>query len=257
MGLTVALFATLALATSADAPQDAATWRAQSDALYSQGDFHGALEAAERARLIDPTDPWSRYAWIRALAAVDPDAARREMAGIEDPVGTESISRGRSCEARHLPRLPMPRPRHRTSGCHVLRRCARIRRRATRRRKPGSRYSPCAAGIPARRSTTLTPLARPCARILRSPNSSVTRATTSCCMSSRQPATCATPTPPDAPIRCSTSCGPATHRRCRLARTLRTFAATCRRANGRCATCLQWTPRRRAPPPSWSIRSLR
>ena len=33
MGLTVALFATLALATSADAPQDAATWRAQSDAF--------------------------------------------------------------------------------------------------------------------------------------------------------------------------------------------------------------------------------
>jgi hypothetical protein len=32
MGLTVALLATLALATSADAPQDAATWRAQSDA---------------------------------------------------------------------------------------------------------------------------------------------------------------------------------------------------------------------------------
>ena len=91
MGLTVALFATLALATSADAPQDAATWRAQSDALYSQGDFHGALEAAERARLIDPTDPWSRYAWIRALAAVDPDAARREMAGIEDPAALKAF----------------------------------------------------------------------------------------------------------------------------------------------------------------------
>ena len=35
------------------------------------------------ARLIDPTDPWSRYAWIRALAAVDRRRAR-EMR-IEDP----------------------------------------------------------------------------------------------------------------------------------------------------------------------------
>lgn len=91
MGLTVALVATLALATSADAPQDAATWRAQSDALYSRGDFHGALEAAQRARLLDPADPWARYAWVRALAAVDPDAARREMAGIADPAALKAL----------------------------------------------------------------------------------------------------------------------------------------------------------------------
>ena len=38
-----------------------------------------------------PTDPWSRYAWIRALAAVDPDAARREMAGIEDPAALKAF----------------------------------------------------------------------------------------------------------------------------------------------------------------------
>ncbi len=85
MVLTVALVATFALAASAENPQDAADWRARSDALYSQGDFRGALEAADRARLLDPADPWTRYAWVRALAAVDPDAARRQMAGIGDP----------------------------------------------------------------------------------------------------------------------------------------------------------------------------
>ena len=85
MGLTVALFATLALAASAEAPHDAAGWRAQSDAFYSQGDFHAALDAAERARLLEPSDPWAQYAWIRALAAVDAEAARRTMPGIEDP----------------------------------------------------------------------------------------------------------------------------------------------------------------------------
>ena len=83
MGLTVALVATLALAASAPSPDDAVGWRARSDALYAQGDHRGALEAADRARQLDPSDPWARYAWIRALAAVDPDAARRSMPGIE------------------------------------------------------------------------------------------------------------------------------------------------------------------------------
>ena len=91
MGLTVALVATLALAASAEAPQDAASWRARSDELYTQGDFRGALEAADRARLLDPSDPWARYAWVRSLAAVDPEAARREIAGIQDPAGLKAF----------------------------------------------------------------------------------------------------------------------------------------------------------------------
>lgn len=85
MGFTVAWVATLALAAPAVAPQDAAEWRAQSDALFAQGDFRAALESADRARRLDPTDPWSRYAWVRALAAVDPEAARREVTGFQDP----------------------------------------------------------------------------------------------------------------------------------------------------------------------------
>ncbi len=84
MGLTVALIATLTLAASAPGPEDAAGWRARSDALYAQGDFGGALEAAERARELAPSDPWARYAWVRAMAAVDPDAARRAMGGVEN-----------------------------------------------------------------------------------------------------------------------------------------------------------------------------
>lgn len=91
MGLTVALVATLALAASADIPQDAAGWRARSDALYTDGDFRGALEAAERARALDPSDPWARYAWVRALAAVDPEAARREVVGIRDPAALKAF----------------------------------------------------------------------------------------------------------------------------------------------------------------------
>ena len=83
MGLTVALIATLTLAASAPAPEDAPGWRARSEALYVQGDYRGALDAAERARQLAPADPWARYAWIRALAAVDPDAARSAMPGIE------------------------------------------------------------------------------------------------------------------------------------------------------------------------------
>ena len=91
MGLTVALVATLALAASSEAPHDAAGWRAQSDAYYAQGDFRGALEAAEKARLLDPSDPWARYAWARALAAVDPDAARLAMPALQDPARLKSL----------------------------------------------------------------------------------------------------------------------------------------------------------------------
>lgn len=91
MGLTVALAATLALAASAENPQDAASWRARSDALYVQGDFRAALEAADRARLLDPADPWARYAHLRALAAVDPEAARRELAGVQGPAGLKAF----------------------------------------------------------------------------------------------------------------------------------------------------------------------
>ena len=83
MGLTVALIATLSLAAAAPSPVDAAGWRARSEALFAQGDYPGALDAAERARQLSPADPWARYAWIRALAAVDPDAARSAMPGIE------------------------------------------------------------------------------------------------------------------------------------------------------------------------------
>jgi tetratricopeptide (TPR) repeat protein len=85
MGLTVALVATIALAASAGIPQDAAGWRAQADALFAQGNFRDSLEAAERARTLDPSDPWSRYAWLRALAAVDAEGARRALPGLQEP----------------------------------------------------------------------------------------------------------------------------------------------------------------------------
>ncbi len=91
MGLTVALFATLALAASAESSRDAADWRAQSDALYAQGDFRGALDAADKARMLDQSDPWARHAWIRALAAIDPDAARTAMPGIQDPAALAKL----------------------------------------------------------------------------------------------------------------------------------------------------------------------
>lgn len=91
MGLTVALVATLALAASAEDPQDAAGWRARSEVLYTQGNFRGALEAADRAHLLDPSDPWARYARVRALAAVDPETARREIAGIQDPAALKAF----------------------------------------------------------------------------------------------------------------------------------------------------------------------
>ncbi|HEX9706323.1 MAG TPA: cellulose synthase subunit BcsC-related outer membrane protein [Steroidobacteraceae bacterium] len=91
MGLMVALVATLALALPADGPRDAAGWRAQSDAFYAQGDFRSALDAAEKARLLDPADPWARYAWVRALAAVDPESARKAMPGLQDPVALKNL----------------------------------------------------------------------------------------------------------------------------------------------------------------------
>jgi len=91
MSLTVALFATLALTAPADGPRDAAGWRQQSDALYSQGDFRGALDAAEQARALDRVDPWARYAWIRALAAIDADAARKALPGLVSPASLQAL----------------------------------------------------------------------------------------------------------------------------------------------------------------------
>ena len=91
MSLTVAIVAMLALAAPGAAPRDAGEWRARSEALFTQGDFHGALAAAERARLLDETDPRARYAWIRALAAVDPDAARRTLPGFFDPGAIKAL----------------------------------------------------------------------------------------------------------------------------------------------------------------------
>ncbi|MGH8198734.1 MAG: cellulose synthase subunit BcsC-related outer membrane protein [Steroidobacteraceae bacterium] len=91
MSLTVALFATLALAAPVEGPRDAAGWRAQSDSLYAQGNFRGAMEAAEKARMLNRSDPWSSYAWIRALAAIDPDAARSAMPGLLDPVALKAL----------------------------------------------------------------------------------------------------------------------------------------------------------------------
>ncbi len=91
MGLMVAVFATLALAAPVESPRDAAGWRTQSDVLYSQGNFRGALEAAEKARMHDRSDPWARLAWIRALAAIDPDAARSAMPGLQDPAALKAL----------------------------------------------------------------------------------------------------------------------------------------------------------------------
>ncbi|MBM4219854.1 MAG: hypothetical protein FJ171_09560 [Gammaproteobacteria bacterium] len=91
MGFTVALLATLALAASAEVPQDATGWRAQADSLFAQGNFRGSLHAAERARTLDPSDPWARFAWIRALAAIDAEAARRSLPGLLDPEALETI----------------------------------------------------------------------------------------------------------------------------------------------------------------------
>jgi len=91
MGLTVALIATIALASAASAPQDAAGWRAQADALFAQGDTRRSLAAAERAMALDPADPWTRYTWIRALAAVDADAARRALPSMQNPEALKAL----------------------------------------------------------------------------------------------------------------------------------------------------------------------
>jgi hypothetical protein len=91
MSLTVAIVATLALAMPGQGPVDAAGWRARSEALYARGDFRAAVEAAERARLLDQSDPWSRYSWIRALAAVEPESARRALPGLFDAASLRSM----------------------------------------------------------------------------------------------------------------------------------------------------------------------
>lgn len=91
MSLTVALLATLALSAPAEGPRDAAGWRQQSDALYARGDFRGALDAAQQARVLDEADPWARFAWVRALAAIDPEAAKRALPGLQDPSMFQSL----------------------------------------------------------------------------------------------------------------------------------------------------------------------
>jgi len=91
MSLIVALFATLVLAAPADDPRDVAGWRDQSDALFARGDYRSALDAATRARELDKRDPWARYAWIRALAAVDADAARAAMPGLQDQEALQAL----------------------------------------------------------------------------------------------------------------------------------------------------------------------
>ncbi|MGQ0428679.1 MAG: cellulose synthase subunit BcsC-related outer membrane protein [Gammaproteobacteria bacterium] len=85
MSWMVALVATLAVVAPPEGPRDAAGWRAQSDALYARGDHAGALDAAQRALALDRRDPWSRYLWARALAAVNPSAARAALPGLQDP----------------------------------------------------------------------------------------------------------------------------------------------------------------------------
>lgn len=92
MSWMVALAATLALAVPPETPRDAAGWRAQSDALYAQGDHAAALDAALRALELDRRDPWSRYAWVRALAAVDPNAARAALPGLQDPAAIKAMA---------------------------------------------------------------------------------------------------------------------------------------------------------------------
>jgi len=92
MSLTVAIFATLALVAPAESPRDASGWRDWSDTLYAQGDYRGALDAAGHAREIDRTDPWARYAWARALAAVDADTARIAMPGLQDPAAVQAMA---------------------------------------------------------------------------------------------------------------------------------------------------------------------
>ncbi len=91
MGLTVALIATIALASAAQTAPDAAGWRAEADALFAQGNMRGSLAAAERAVALDPADPWARYAWLRALAVVDADAARRALPTMPDSSALKAL----------------------------------------------------------------------------------------------------------------------------------------------------------------------
>ena len=247
MGLTVALIATLALAASAPVPQDAAGWRARSDALYAQGDFRGALEAADRARQLDA---------VRSLGPLrlGPRPGRRRPrrraprdAGHRERRGAQGISRGGAGTLRDGIGLSLPRPRHRAAGGACISAKSPPRPRAIRRRRPGSRYWLSGAAMRGSRSSISMRRARPCGRTRRSRSSSATPAMTSCCTSSRPPATCAMRMPPGARIPCSTSCGRITRRRCRRARISPTCAATCPRGNGPCGTCWTWTRRRPAP----------
>jgi hypothetical protein len=92
MVLTVAMLATLALAAPAGNPSDVAALRAQSDTLYASGDYRGSLQAASQAQAIDRSDPWSRYAWVRALAAIDKEAARAALPGLQDPAALQAMT---------------------------------------------------------------------------------------------------------------------------------------------------------------------
>ncbi|MEX1994522.1 MAG: cellulose synthase subunit BcsC-related outer membrane protein [Steroidobacteraceae bacterium] len=130
MSLTVALIATLALTAPADGPRDAAGWRQQSDALYAQGDFQGALNAANEARALDQSDPWAQYAWLKALAAIDPEAARKALPGLQEPAALQALApedRARlhvaqgylcldlgvePCAAMHFEAVPASTPSH-------------------------------------------------------------------------------------------------------------------------------------------------
>lgn len=88
---TVALLATLALTAPAESPRDAAGWKAEADLRYAAGDYQGSLAAASEANALDRRDPWSRYAWIRALAIINPDAARSALPGLQDPAAMQSL----------------------------------------------------------------------------------------------------------------------------------------------------------------------
>ena len=88
---TVALVATLALAAPVGHPADVAALRAQSDALFASGDFHGSLEAARQAYALDQKDPWVRYTFLRALAAVNPDAARLTLQAVQDSTSLAAL----------------------------------------------------------------------------------------------------------------------------------------------------------------------
>ncbi len=79
MSPTIFLVATMLFAGSAGDPVDAAEWRARSDEHFHAGRLMESLEAARQARAMDDGNPWSRFAWIRALAATDAEAARREF----------------------------------------------------------------------------------------------------------------------------------------------------------------------------------